>query len=198
MFFLPYFGFTQNCAGDPSSYIIPENDNVDFVFDSFREYEGGIDQYGSTILKLKVSNNPALICKWKLYVVISNNLWGVATDWNTRATYGSGSAANNPPLDLLKLRITNNCNTPDQTIWNTWKTFGVFPASAVSGDLIYIIDDPIDLNLPGSCSGIQVNSAGSYLTDYSEYTFNIDYSIKPGFSFIPGFYDLKLTFYIAE
>jgi hypothetical protein len=199
IFFLPSLGFSQNCVVDPANNLLPENDNVDFVFDTFREYQGGIEQYGSTILKVKVDNTvgPPL-CKWKLYVVLTNNLWPITTDWNPRATYGSGAGGGNPALDLLQLRVTNTCNTPDP-LWalNPWTSFGTFPASATSGDILYIINDPV-LNNTAPCDGTQVNSAGSYLTDYGEYTFKIDYRINPGFGLIPGFYDLNLTFYIAE
>ncbi len=177
--------------------MLPQTDNLNFLFDSFSKYTGGIEQYGSTVLKLKVDNNPALTCRWKLSMIVSNNGWVNTDQWNTLATYGTGGGAANPTIDLLEIRITNNCGTPMPGVNNTWRSFAIPPGT---GDVIDIINDPAPtpVTTAGMCTS-QVNGAGTYLgLNYGEYSFTIDYRIKPGLTYIPGYYNLSVKFCLTE
>ena len=115
----PCFLFAQcgpapsaNCQGIPASELIcSTSGNVNFTFDSFSEYNSGITQSGSTILRLKVLPNNAS-CKWILRVYIDNNPLAPTPlqEWETVATYGN--SGNTPDIDLLELKVYNGCNTP--------------------------------------------------------------------------------------
>lgn len=201
VFFLQVFGFSQcmpsssNCASGVNP-MIPETDNVDFLFDSFSQYQGGIYQYGKTILKLKVDDNLGFTCRWKLSMIVSNNGWINTDQWNTLATYSAGSGSN-PTLDLLEIRVTNSCGTPDPTVYNIWRSFAIPPGT---GDAINIINDPFPNPVtPGGSCASQVNGAGTYLgPNYGEYSFTIDYRIIPGVNWIPGYYNLSVKFCLTE
>ena len=201
LFFLPISGTYSQCVPDSAncnaatSSITPTTDNVSFIFDTFSKYNGGIYQYGHTILKLKVdSNSTPSRCRWKLSMIVSNNGWINTDQWYTQATYGDGSSGINPTLDLLEIRVTNTCSTPINN--GVWQRFNIPPGN---GDLIDIINEPINPITPaGSCSS-QVNGAGSYLGhNYGEYSFTIDYRIKPGLNWIPGYYNLNVKFCLTE
>lgn len=177
----------------------PDDDQVDFVFDSFIEYQGGIEKYASTILKLNVSDNAPFTCQWKLKMIVSNNGWGVPEEWNPLATYGAAGAGQAPTLDMLEVRISNQCDTPVPGVNDTWRSFAIPPGN---GDEIIIVDD-VGVNPGGGCGGTQVNGAGSYLDapfGYGEYTFNIDYRIRPGVvsSWRPGYYNMSVKFCLTE
>ncbi len=49
----------------------------------------------------------------------------------------------------------------------------------------------------GSCT-TNVNGSGDYLTNYSEYNFNIDIRLKPGFQLNPGIFQLNVKFTLTE
>jgi hypothetical protein len=180
---------TANCQAVPSSELIQSgNGNVDFVFDDFSKYNGGITQSGTTTLRLKVlPNNPS--CKWTLRVYIENNPGGGSpvNQWETLSSYGNGTDA--PTLDLLAIKIYNGCGTPINS--GVYQNF-----AAINGSFIDIVNDA-SLIPAGSCA-TNVNSAGSYLTDPNEYTFMVDYRIVPGLNFTSGYYQVVLHFCLVE
>jgi hypothetical protein len=165
--------------------------NYNFTFDNFGSYNGGITYTGATVLKIKTRDlSPADVCHWRLKMHIHTNHTS-GTSWDTTAVYGSGDAGVYPPLDLLSVRVYNACGTPFNNL-----VMQNFP-NANDAELV-IIDDAV-LNLPGPpCSGEQVNAAGSYLSNYGEYTFNIDYRIKPGTVYTPGRYEISVWFCLSE
>ena len=180
---------TANCQAVPSSELIQSgNGNVDFVFDSFSKYSGGITQSGTTTLRLKVLPNNAS-CKWTLRVYVENNpsSGSNVSDWETLSNYGTGTSI--PTLDLLALKVYNGCGTPINS--GIYQNF-----AAINGAYIDIINDAT-LIPAGSCT-TNVNSAGSYLTEPSEYTFMVDYRIVPGLNFTPGYYQVVLHFCLVE
>lgn len=183
---------TANCNPYPDNELLLSSSNTDFVFDSFTDYLGGVTLSGSTTLRLKVDSGN-VNCKWKLAMIIDNNPGGgtAASDWETMNTYGSSGTV--PTLDAIEVRVYNGCNTPLNN--NIYQTF--FPA--VNGSNIDIIND-VMLN-PASTPcipGVQVNSLGSYITHYNEFTFQIDYRVQPGFTFNPGIYSIKISFCLVE
>lgn len=179
-----------NC--DPAlSAILPVTDEVDFLFDSFSEYNGGIYKYASTIIKIRATNNPAVTCKWKLKMIVSNNGHPAPGQWNPLATYGGGGGLS-PTLDMLEIRVTNACQS--SPIDDTWVKFSIPPGD---GDEIDIITNLVAI--PGGFCNINSNGAGTYLgPDYGEYSFQIDYRIVPGFNWVPGYYNLSVKFCFTE
>ena len=64
---------SSHCQGIPFSELIRSTPlNLDFTFDNFSKYKGGITMSGATLLRLKVLGNDAS-CKWVLRMYIDNN-----------------------------------------------------------------------------------------------------------------------------
>jgi len=180
---------SSNCAAVPVSEMQLGGSNaVSFTFQEMSQYYGGITFSGSNILRLKVE--PITIdCKWSLKMIIENNPSAPtpANEWETLYSYGAD--ANPPPISLLEVRVSNGCSTP---IANG--VYQNFPGT--NGSEIILIDD-IVINPAGSCV-TNVNGAGSYLTNYNEFTFTIDYRITPGLSYSAGIYQLAVRFCLVE
>ena len=194
---------TSYCENNPGiSYLILDDNQVnkDFYFDNFSKYTRGITMGGSTILKVTVRTAtppPLGSCKWKLVMGVDNFGYVSDDEWETIGTYGLGTGSNKPDIGLLKVRITNGCQTPANN--GAWQSF---PTDMSTID---IVNPAVDLNPNGtlSCtspvSGSQVNGPGTYLgPDYSEFTFVIDYRITPEYVHTPGTYKLKLSFCLVE
>ncbi|MCB0804979.1 MAG: hypothetical protein KDC05_04220 [Bacteroidales bacterium] len=167
-------------------------DRADFVFDSFSKYLSGITFHGIANVNVKVDDqlpaNPN--CKWMLLMTVENNPSGgtAADEWETLATYGTGTTSP-PKIDILDVRITNACSTSPVD--------GVYQNFNLAGDIIEIIENTgIRINA-GSCT-TNVNGPGSYLTNYDEFHFQIDFRITPGFTYNPGIYQLQVKFELAE
>lgn len=180
---------TSNCMAPPNSEIVMTTPAaIDFSFEQFNQYKGGIAFNGSSILKIKAQDNPGLTCKWKLIMIVQTMAAG-GTEWETTVPYSNISGIK-PPLDLLEIRVSNQCGTPIKNM-----QFQHFDNANYA--VLEIIDDNV-LNTPGGCNGKQVNAAGSYLTNYGEYVFNIDYRIKPNTIFTPGRYQISVKFCLTE
>jgi len=182
---------SANCQGMPASSLnnsMPAN--ITFTFDAMSQYTGGITQSGSTILYLKVLPNNAS-CKWALRVYIDNN-GGSGTppnQWEKVFSYSKFNSGTEPTLDLLQVKVYNSCRTP---IFN-----GIFREFAPVDDSYLDIIDGAALIPAGSCT-TNVNGAGSYLTNYAEYSFTIDYRIVPNMKYEPGTYQISLWFCLVE
>jgi hypothetical protein len=189
---------TFNC--DPnranSAIIMDTQPNKEFYFDNFSKYNGGITLNGSTILKLKVAAITATTtnCQWKLVMIVSNGgSPAPVSEWETLSNYGSSSTTAKPSLDLLGVRVSNGCNTPQNS--GTWQFF-----APIDGSPIEIIN-PATLQPPGASTtcGTETNGVGTYLgVDYNEYSFTIDYRMNPGVSYQPGRYELFIKFCLVE
>ncbi|MBA3705758.1 MAG: hypothetical protein H0W84_07605, partial [Bacteroidetes bacterium] len=92
LFFLKSIGYSQcgapatsNCDPTTSDIILTTPNRIELLFDSFSEYKGGMSLMGSSIIRLKVDANvlPPTPCQWKLSMIVSNNAWGIPTDWET-------------------------------------------------------------------------------------------------------------------
>lgn len=167
-------------------------DRADFVFDSFSKYISGITYHGIANVDVKVDDqipaNPD--CKWMLSMTVENNPSGgtAADEWETLTTYGTGSS-DKPTIEILEVRITNACAT--SPIDGFYENFNL------SGDIIEIIENTGIRIDAGSCT-TNVNGPGSYQTHYSEFHFQIDFRIVPGFSYDPGIYQLQVKFELTE
>lgn len=184
---------TFNCDGvaGGSDFLMSTPGNVDFEFDNMRKYITGITYGGATQLRLTVDElNPGL-CKWKLVMYVDNN--GHGNEWEPLAAYGSSGDI--PKLiPLIQVNVYNGCGTPINS--GTYQTF-----TWISGQcyMVDIIPDLLGIrNMPGSCNGTQVNGPGSYLSDYNEYNFTVDYRIIPGYNLKPGAYQVKIWFCLVE
>ena len=186
----------SNCDAFPISRMLLQNQQnsqlIEYEFDKISEYQAGITFYGSTLLRLIVSDTANNDCIWKLKMHITNGGAPLPTqEWETTATYGSSGAK--PQLDLIQVRITNSCES--STIHGTWQTF-----AAVDNADITIIDNafPIPAGALYGCSTGQTNGEGSYLTNPGEFSFSIDYRIIPGLNKTPGKYEMAIKFCLTE
>jgi hypothetical protein len=184
---------TTNCAdaiAGTSKFLMSTSTNVDFVFSDMQKYVSGITHSGSTQLRLKIDEIVVGSCKWKLMMYIDNNGHLPNNEWEPISYYGS--SGNNPELNLIEVKVYNGCGTPLNS-----GIYQIF-AGNVNYDILDIIPNIPLRNMPGPCNGTNINGPGSYLTDYNEYNFNIDYRILPGFSLRTGVYQIKINFCLVE
>ena len=173
--------------------------NIDFVFDNFSKYIGGVTVNGGTILKLIVEDNPSSsgTCAWKLNMSISNGGTVPATEWNTLTSYGSGTSSPKPTLDLLNMRIDNACSTPYLPAPpEKWRQ----PFSSHNQSRAIIDPTTYTAIVSGTaCSPSEANGVASYLSaDYHDMTFIIDYKIKPDLGLAPGKYSVVVKYCLTE
>lgn len=192
----------NNCDIVKSDIILTTPDRIELIFDSFGEYKGGMTLNGSSIIHIKIPSigppdpPPPGTCQWRLRMIVSNNGWGVPTDWETMAPYGGAGTGITPALDLLEFRVSNVCNTPQNS--GVWQQFAPLTCSVID-----VINSGV-LTPAGTCNpALQTNGAGSYLTNYNEYSFTIDYRLRPydpvlGFIYRPGRYELHIQFCLQE
>jgi len=163
-----------------------------FSFDEFRDYQGGLILSNVATLRLNIEDLaiPDPDCSWSLSVLVDNNPSSgtPAAEWEELSPYGFG-AGNNPTLDILEMRVRNNCQTSPLN--------GTFMNFTNHGDILDIIEAALPVTPAGSCT-TNVNGVGSYLTNPGEYTFNLDLRITPGFVFDPGIYMITLRFNLEE
>jgi hypothetical protein len=194
-------GFSQPCPAPSaancidaiagtSEFLMTTENNADFVFDDMRKYITGITMGGKTMLRLKIDTLLASSgCKWMLRMYVDNGGGLPNNEWEKLVEYGV--SGNTPELDLIEVKVYNGCNTPLNS--GVWQTF----SNNVHYDILEIIPDDARI-LPGPCDGSQVNGPGSYLTNYNEFNFIIDYRIKPGYSYKSGAYQIKIWFCLVE
>ncbi len=183
---------TSNCSdvvAGTSRFYMSTSGNIDFAFSDMNKYVTGITHSGATQLRLKVDETVAGACKWKLMMYIDNNNTSVS-NWEPIVTYGS--SGNIPELDLIQVMVYNGCGTPLNN-----GVYQIF-ANNVQYDILDIIPQLPVINPPGSCDGTPINAPGSYLSDYNEYNFTIDYRIIPGYQHRPGAYQIKIHFCLVE
>lgn len=181
-------------AGNPTA----GTGNIDFVFDTFSKYNAGITINGGTLLKLIVADRTDTLpqCSWKLNMTITGNGSG-SSEWKTDASYGTSSSAPKPTLDLLRMQISNGCETPylpDPS--KKWRT-----PFELHGQTRAIIDPNsfVSLGAGALCGLKEANTPGSYLTiDYHEMTFLIDYRVVPSVGYAPGKYSIVLKYCLTE
>jgi len=176
-----------------SLFRIDGRTNIDFTFDDMNKYIRGITYSGATQLRLIVNPNNSS-CKWKLVMIIENNGYlnnnNNNNEWEPLVYYGS--SGNSPNLNLIQVAVWNGCGTP---LFNgVFRTF----SNNQNGDTLSIIPELPNINYPGPCDGSHTNGPGSYLTNYNEFSFNIDYRIIPGFALRPGSYQIRIRFCLVE
>ncbi len=190
---LSFINFTQaQQFCDKVMLMLSSAGNIDFTFDTFGKYVGGITQNGVSQLKVSVdnslTNNPD--CRWNLVIYIDNssNPLTPTDEWETIKTHTASGAT--PKINALQIRVRNRCNTP---IVGT----SFFNANVIPGQPIILISNT-GVTIPaGSCVS-NVNGPGNYLSHYDEYTFDIDYRIAPGLSLKSGIYQLRLKYLLTE
>lgn len=167
------------------------------TFSDFSQYNAGVTIMNVARLKVKVENKAPidLSCSWKLRMFIENNSGaGTAVDkWEEVTLYGNGNAQQ-PAISDLEIRVSNNCGTPLNTEFRTFTDVN---------EVLDIIEELVpQIIVPaGECTsnGIKnVNGPGSYLTNYDEFSFNVDLRLKPGFQYNPGIYKLNIRFRLEE
>ena len=121
---------------------------------------------------------------------VDNNGHLPNNEWDPIAYYGS--SGDSPELNLIQINVYNGCGTPLNS-----GTYQIFSGN-VQYDILEIIPDLAVRNMPGSCDGTNINGPGSYLADYNEYNFTIDYRIIPGYNLRPGAYQIKIDFCLVE
>jgi hypothetical protein len=184
---LPGGNCFQNGAG--SEYIMTTPGNIDFTFDEMRDYIAGVTISGQTVLRLNIDEKNPGQCQWRLIMYIDNTPNVALNEWYPLATYTTNG--NIPELDLIQVNVYNGCGTP---IYNgQFKNF----IGNTKYDVIPIIDGAAR-NMPGDCDGDQVNGPGNYLLNYGEYSFIVDYYIKPGYQYRAGAYRISIHFCLVE
>ncbi len=162
------------------------------TFDSFTDYQGGVTINSVATIRVRVEDQaiPDPDCRWFLYMEVYNNPGSgtPANEWETLFQYGAGTAPA-PDIDILQIRVRNACQTSPLD--------GVFQTFTNDGDILEIIADLLPLTPAGSCA-TNVNGPGDYLTNYDEFTFNIDIRVAPGYLFSPGIYELGVKFHLEE
>lgn len=189
--FIPINLLAQHC--DAVSITMPTVANVDFTFDSFSKYLGGITQNGASQLRITVDNSINLDpdCRWMLRVIVDNNPLAPtpANEWESLVNYTT--SGNVPGIDLLEIRVRNACNTS--------LTGSAFVNLLNNhADFFDIIDFNGGVTIPAGSCVTNVNGPGSYLTNFNEYNFTIDYRITPGLNLRSGIYQLSLKFLLIE
>ena len=173
--------------------IVPNSSvNQIVVFDDFTKYNAGITINSVARLRIKVENKtiPDPLCSWNLKMYIENNS-GAGTpinQWEEVTNYGNGNGRN-PKIKFLEIRVRNICSTSPAD--NTFRRF------QNTNDILDIISDMLPIIPAGSCSQ-NVNGAGSYLTNYDEFNFDIDIRLRPGVRFNPGIFNLNIRFRLEE
>ena len=163
--------------------------SLNLPFTSFSDYASGVTIIGAATLKLSVTDKFPVDpdCRWRMVMQIENG--GTGNDWETMVQFGSG-AAPEPTLDILEVRISNNCATG---IAN-----GIFTKPFTTTlDIEDIIAASATTTTAGSCT-LGVNGPGNYLENYGEYTFRVDVRVNPSYVFSPGIYQVNLKFHIEE
>ena len=168
--------------------------SLNLQFTSFSDYVSGVTIIGAATLKLSISDKAIVDpdCRWFLRMEIENNPGSgtLTTDWETLVQFGSGVAPE-PTLDILEVRISNNCATG---IAN-----GIFTKPFTSTlNIQDIIAASATTIAAGSCPNPGANGPGNYLENYGEYTFRLDVRVNPSYIFSPGIYQVNLKFHIEE
>ncbi len=183
---------TSNCADklNGSFLNMSTSNNIDFVFDEMRDYVTGITLCGKTQLQLNVEEIIPLNCKWRLRMFVDIGLHMPDDEWEPLVMYGAGTDI--PPLNLIQVKVFNGCGTP---LFN-----GAFQSfiGNQNWDILEIIPNSDPRVDSGPCDGSPVNGPGSYLTDYNEYSFTIDYRIDPKFQYSSGAYQIIIRFCLVE
>lgn len=196
LLFISAFGYSQVHCGVVE---LQSTTGVDayMTFTDFSRYNSGITLMSVARLRVKVENKDPidLDCSWKLRMFIENNSGaGTAADeWEEITLYGNGNA-DVPLISDLEVRVTNNCGTPIETGFRSFTDVN---------DILNIIEElvPQVIVPAGACTAggtKNVNGPGSYLTNYDEYSFDVDLRLKPGFTYNPGVYKLNIRFRLEE
>jgi hypothetical protein len=151
---------------------------ISFQFDEISDYYAGIIQYGVT--KLNVSSTVS----WDLYAV-GRNADGGAGIWDAQVQYGPATANSVSQIPLGALQIRQNVANPASAgpdyfdEFTTGTDLSVFynadnSATAPSATQKYIAGHK------GTTTATESVAGGSYLTNGADYTYTLDYRIKPG------------------
>ena len=173
--------------------IVPNSSvNQVVVFDDFTRYNGGITINSVTRIRITVEDQtvPDPLCSWNLRMFIENNSGAgtPADEWEELASYGNQNG-DNPKLSALQIRVRNACATSPAD--NAFQSF------STTADILDIIAQMLPVTPAGSCTQ-NVNGPGSYLTNFDEFTFDIDIRLNPGFQYNPGIYNLNIRFRLEE
>jgi hypothetical protein len=185
---------TSNCSdaiSGTSRFYMSTPANIDFSFTDIKKYINGITYSGATQLRLRIDEINPGSCKWRLLMYIDNNNILPSYQWEVLNTYGNSGDI--PELNLIQVKVYNGCGTPVNS-----GTYQIF-AGNNQYDILDIIPTLPNINPAGTCDGSNpTNGAGSFLTNYNEYNFTIDYRIIPGFTHRPGTYQINIRFCLVE
>ncbi len=177
---------------DKVTLLLSSSPNVDFTFDTFGKYLGGITENGVSQLKVTVdnslTNNPD--CRWNLVIYIDNSSNPVtpSDEWELLTPHSSSGTT--PKINQLQIRVRNRCNT-------STTGSGFFNANVLPGQPIVLISNT-GITIPAGSCVTNVNGPGNYIKNYDEFTFDIDYRIAPGLSMRSGIYQLRLKYLLTE
>ncbi len=200
LFLLIFFNSKGNAQGVHCGVVELQSTTTaeaNMSFTDFTKYQAGITLMSVARLRVKVEDKTTadLDCSWKLRMFIENNSGaGTAVDkWEEITLYGNGNAET-PSIQDLEVRVNNNCGTPLDTGFRSFTDVN---------DILNIIEElmPQVIVPAGECTANgtkNVNGPGSYLTNYDEYSFDVDLRLKPGYRYNPGIYKLNIRFRLEE
>lgn len=169
------------------------------VIDDFSEFTSNPTLYAATTLSL----THVTAVNWDLVAE------SFAFNANTYSTQGTLAA---DPFDEedIKIRVFNQCNTPDIDYDGSGNTPNITPQHlsstefhevGVTGSEKYIVGDVITRGstngaVGSSCDGLPINSTGNPTNNPESHTFRIDFELDfsnfPGTVMTPGFYTYTL------
>lgn len=147
-----------------------------FDFRTVAQYQNGIVQYNA--LQLSVQSD----ARWDFFVGTETDVPGL---WNQTVSYGSHGDL--PTVELLQLRVRSGAGTPHES--------GFFALRDISTPVYLIGSEASDVEI--TCGSGATNAPGSYLTEPTCYTFNVDMRLQPGFGWQPGAYALTIHFVLV-
>ena len=161
---------------------------IEFVFDDITEYQAGITNYGSTILKVSATVN------WDLYAVGRSQTGN--RFWDQQVSYGTTSnSIANLPLSLLEVRQSraNSGGAAGTGVIDYSSAFSTAQAAASGNNSLFVNNDgsatpPLGANkyIAGHAGTTGVGdtmTAGTYLNNSgvaSDFYYVLDYRIAPG------------------
>ncbi len=165
--------------GQSVSFALKTSPNLEFIFNTVDKYETGIIRANAVTLNIE-----AVGTQWDLYVGTTTTTPG---KWDVVSTYASTGTL--PTVDMVELQFRNASNTSQVS--------GFFSLTDISTPT-YIIGSAVNPDPATNCPNNGTNTAGSYIGSPQCYKFNVDMRIKPGLSFRPGLYTLRVDYVIIQ
>lgn len=176
-FYILFTLLTCSAFGQSLDIIITRGTDLDFTFNTIRQYTNGVVTPNATEFQITSS------AEWDLYVGTQTTTPG---EWDLLTSYSSAGNSQ-VPVSILEVRATSPGGTSQQTSF--------FHLTDISNP-VYLIGSGADDILVNS--GVGANAPGDASNDAFTHRFRIDYKLTPGVDYQPGVYGLTIVFTLAE